>query len=46
MSDSGKIRLSFAEAIITQLWFKGLITASEREAINSQCYATLNEGKC
>lgn len=45
MSDKLKVRIALAEAIVTQLWVKGLITSEQREKIDEKSRIILEESE-
>lgn len=46
MSDKEKRQTSFAEAVITALWVKGLITIAERNEMQQKCRSRLQKSNC
>lgn len=46
MRDKTKVKIAFAEAIIKQLWVKGLITQEQRDSINRNSQKTLEKADC
>ena len=45
MSEKAKVRIALAEAIVTQLWVKGLITSEQREKIDEKSRIILAESE-
>ncbi len=41
-----KVKIAFADAVITNMWLKGLITAQERDQMQQKCDEKLRKTNC
>ena len=41
-----KVKIAFADAVITSMWLKGLITAQERDQMQQKCDEKLRKTNC
>lgn len=46
MKDKTKVKIAFAEAVTQMLWLKGMLTLQERDQMNQNAAARLQNGKC
>ena len=46
MEKKTKVKIAFADAVITSMWLKGLITAQERDQMQQKCDEKLRKTNC
>ena len=46
MEKKTKVKIAFADAVITSMWLKGLITAQERDQMQQKCNEKLQKSNC
>ena len=46
MEKKTKVKIAFADAVITSMWLKGLITTQERDQMQQKCDEKLRKTNC